>query len=136
MPYDKETGEWVTPEVAKERRKAKKMLNRATSVLKKEVGKDIAREPMRTAVGQKQRMQEFREFFLQDEPARKVMQKALDIAMSDDHPAQGTMLKACLDRMLPLSLFEEKKDSGRSQIQINISGIGESKLVEGEVIDG
>jgi len=136
MPYDKETGEWLSKEQAIERRKARKQLNKAQFVLNKEVGKDLAREPIKTPVGQKQRMQEFREFFLKDEPARKVMQKALDVAMNDEHPAQGTMLKACLDRMLPLSLFEEKKDAGRSQVQINIVGVGEAPVIEGEVIDG
>jgi hypothetical protein len=55
----------------------------------------------------------------------KVINKIIEIAMSDGHPVQGAALKMCIDRVLPLSYFEKDKQNGGStpQISINISGI-------------
>ena len=58
-----------------------------------------------------------------------VVNKAIQIAMNDEHPAQAAMLKLCMDRMLPVSLFEKEKNN-RSAIQINITGIGDVKTIE------
>jgi hypothetical protein len=57
-----------------------------------------------------------------------VVQKAIEIALNDDHPAQGAMLKLCMDRMLPVSLFEKEKNN-RSAVTINITGIGEAPTI-------
>jgi hypothetical protein len=43
--------------------------------------------------------------------------------MNDEHPAQAAMLKLCMDRMLPVSLFE-KEGKQRNAVTINITGIG------------
>lgn len=53
-----------------------------------------------------------------------VVHKAVEIAMNDDHPAQAAMIKLCMDRMLPVSMFE-KEGKSRSAVTINITGIGE-----------
>jgi hypothetical protein len=69
-----------------------------------------------------------------DGAGQNVVGKALQIAMNDDHPAQAAMIKLCMDRMLPVSLFE-KGAAARSAVTINITGIGESVSVGGETLD-
>ena len=48
----------------------------------------------------------------------------MEIALNDEHPAQLAAIKLCMDRMLPVSLFE-KEGKQRSAVTINITGIGE-----------
>jgi len=69
-----------------------------------------------------------------DGAGQNVVGKALQIAMNDDHPAQAAMIKLCMDRMLPISLFE-KGVAARSAVTINITGIGESVSVDGGALD-
>jgi len=47
----------------------------------------------------------------------------ISIALNDNHPAQMAAIKMCVDRTLPVSMFEKDK-SQRSAITINITGIG------------
>ena len=54
----------------------------------------------------------------------RVVHKAVEIALNDDHPAQLAAIKLCMDRMLPVSMFE-KEGKQRSAVTINITGIGE-----------
>jgi len=54
----------------------------------------------------------------------RVVHKAVEIAMNDEHPAQLAAIKLCMDRMLPVSMFE-KEGKTRSAVTINITGIGE-----------
>jgi hypothetical protein len=56
----------------------------------------------------------------------KVIDKVLEIAQTDGHPSQSACLKMCMDRLLPISMFDEKSGSSKPVIQINISGIGDS----------
>ena len=42
------------------------------------------------------------------------------------------MIKLCMDRMLPVSMFEKEKNN-RSAIQINITGIGEVQSVQQDI---
>lgn len=54
----------------------------------------------------------------------KVINKIVEIAMTDGHPVQGAALKMCIDRVLPLSYFDKDKTGGATPtISINISGI-------------
>jgi hypothetical protein len=66
-----------------------------------------------------------------------VINKIVEIAMTDGHPVQGAALKMCIDRVLPLSYFEKEKGNGNSvpTISINISSIGEPKIEQSEVIE-
>lgn len=66
-----------------------------------------------------------------DSAGSNVVGKALQIAMNDEHPAQAAMIKLCMDRMLPVSLFE-KGAASRSAVTINITGIGEGVSIGGE----
>ena len=97
--------------------------------------KKLARAPVGTPLGNKQRMQEFKDKLLNAHTGDSIIRKTIEIALNDDHPGQTTALKMCLDRMLPTSLFEEKKDGSRTAINITISGIGDTNTVIGEVVD-
>lgn len=103
-----------------------KALNRTAKI--------AARAPVGTPLGNKQRMQEFKDKLLNAHTGDGIIRKTIEIAMNDDHPGQTTALKMCLDRLLPTSLFEEKKDGSRTAINITISGIGDATVV-GETID-
>jgi hypothetical protein len=61
---------------------------------------------------------------------KDVAQKVIEIALNDDHPHQLVALKMCLDRTLPISMFEKDK-SQRSAVTISITGLG----IEPTVID-
>ena len=54
----------------------------------------------------------------------RVINKIVEIAMTDGHPVQSAALKMCMDRVLPVSLFEKDAKGGRSAVQINITGLG------------
>ena len=69
-----------------------------------------------------------------DGAGQNVVGKALQIAMNDEHPAQAAMIKLCMDRMLPVSLFE-KGVAARSAVTISITGIGDTVSINGESLD-
>ncbi len=50
---------------------------------------------------------------------RSVIDKVIKIALDDAHPGQMAALKMCVDRVLPVSLFE-KGHGVKPSIQINI----------------
>ena len=66
-----------------------------------------------------------------------VINKIVEIAMTDGHPVQGAALKMCIDRVLPLSYFEKDKsgNGGTPTISINISSIGSPSVETAEVIE-
>lgn len=55
----------------------------------------------------------------------RVINKVIEIALTDGHPVQSAALKMCVDRVLPMSYFDKDKANGGGtpQISINISGI-------------
>lgn len=62
-----------------------------------------------------------------------VIDKIVSIAQDDDHPGQMAALKMCIDRILPISLFE--KGSGQKPtVQINIVNATQEKT-EDVIID-
>ncbi len=64
----------------------------------------------------------------------RVVHKAVEIALNDDHPAQLAAIKLCMDRMLPVSMFE-KEGKQRSAVNITISGIGGVEIGGSKTID-
>lgn len=129
----------MTPEERRELKEKKREENRLKNIERQEAGefsvKHTARKPIGTSVGNKQRMQEFKERLLHAPTGETIIRKVLTIALDDEHPGQMAAMKMCLDRMLPVAMFEEKKDSGRAAIQINITGIGETPAIEHKDID-
>ena len=69
-----------------------------------------------------QKVKELKDLLINSAGAN-VVYKAVEIAMNDEHPAQMAAIKLCMDRMLPVSLFE-KEGKQRSAVNITISGIG------------
>lgn len=69
-----------------------------------------------------QRVKELKDLLI-NSAGSNVVYKAVEIAMNDEHPAQMAAIKLCMDRMLPVSLFE-KEGKQRSAVNITISGIG------------
>ena len=63
---------------------------------------------------------------------KDVAEKVIQIALNDDHPGQMAALKMCMDRTLPIGMFEKDKNQ-RSAINITISGLGEApKIIPAE----
>ena len=70
-----------------------------------------------------QRIKELKDLMI-NSGGRDVAQKVIEIALNDDHPGQMAALKMCLDRTLPITLFD-KEAKQRNAVTINITGIGE-----------
>ena len=76
-----------------------------------------------------QRLKELKELMIRS-GGKDVAQKVIEIALNDEHPGQMAALKMCIDRTLPVSMFEKDK-SQRSAVTISITGLG----IEPTVID-
>ena len=74
-----------------------------------------------------QRIKELKELMIRS-GGKDVAEKVIQIALNDDHPGQMAALKMCMDRTLPVSMFEKDK-SQRSAITINITGLGQAPTV-------
>lgn len=63
----------------------------------------------------------------------KVINKVIAIALEDGHPVQSAALKMCMDRVLPVSYFDKKNDTGgRNAVSITITGVGGTTVVGGD----
>lgn len=60
----------------------------------------------------------------------RVIDTIVRIALDDEHPGQMAALKMCIDRQLPLSLFERDAKRGSGAITINITGVGNVEAKE------
>jgi hypothetical protein len=79
---------------------------------------------------------EYKARMLASPKSRKVLDSILDAALNDDHKNQAAAWKLLMDRMLPISYFEKDNASGgRPSVSITISGIGEAKVTENDIID-
>ena len=80
-----------------------------------------------------QRIKELKELMIRS-GGKDVAEKVIQIALNDEHPGQMAALKMCMDRTLPIGMFEKDKNQ-RSAITINITGLGETpKIIEPEDI--
>ena len=80
-----------------------------------------------------QRIKELKELMIRS-GGKDVAEKVIQIALNDEHPGQMAALKMCMDRTLPVSMFEKDK-SQRSAVTISITGLGEApKVIEAEDI--
>ena len=65
----------------------------------------------------------------------KIIETLIAKALNPDDKDQIAALKMCVDRVLPLSMFDAAKNSGQSpQISINITGLN-SPTVDAGVVD-
>ena len=61
----------------------------------------------------------------------RVIDKVLEVALTDGHPAQSACLKMCLDRMLPVAMFDDKGGgNSKPTITINIAGMSDSISID------
>jgi len=66
----------------------------------------------------------------------KVIAKVIEIALEDGHPVQSAALKMCMDRVLPVSYFDKKNDTGgRNAVSITITGVGGDTTIVGNTGD-
>lgn len=82
-----------------------------------------------------QRIKELKEIMIRS-GGKDVAEKVIQIALNDNHPGQMAALKMCMDRAIPVSMFEKDKGA-RSAVTINITGLGEAPTVidAGDITD-
>ena len=84
---------------------------------------------------------EYKARMLASPKSRRVLETIFDAALDNDHKNQAAAWKLVMDRTLPLSYFEKDAASGRSSVNITISGLGSSvetnvgSEIEGEIIE-
>jgi hypothetical protein len=79
---------------------------------------------------------EYKARMLASPKSKKVLDSILDAALNDDHKNQAAAWKLLMDRMLPVSYFEkDNAQGGRPAVSITISGIGDAKVTENDIID-
>jgi hypothetical protein len=67
---------------------------------------------------------EYRDRMLNSPKSEKVLQKIMDAALQDEHPHQAAAWKIIADRIIPVSAFDQAKQSGSMPVvSINISGL-------------
>lgn len=85
-------------------------------------------------------MHEYKMRMLNSPRSKEVLNAIIRAALDDEHKNQSAAWKIVMDRVAPIAMFEEEvlKNGGKSNIQINISGIGQpdvGKVIDGEVVD-
>jgi hypothetical protein len=101
----------------------KKKVGRPKGVKKLTIQRWAANPSLSLPKTDHQRIKELKELMI-NSGGRDVAQKVIEIALNDDHPGQMAALKMCLDRTLPITLFD-KEAKQRNAVTINITGIGE-----------
>ena len=68
---------------------------------------------------------EYKARMLASPKSARVLETILDAALNDEHPHQAAAWKLVADRIVPISAFDQTKNSGSTpQISINISSVG------------
>jgi hypothetical protein len=76
--------------------------------------------------GDKAIMDEFKARMLNSPKSAKVLEAIFDAALDNDHKAQSAAWKLIVDRIVPVSSFEQvKQGGGMPTISINISSLGQ-----------
>ena len=80
---------------------------------------------------------EYKARMLASPKSRKVLDAIFDAALDNEHKNQAAAWKLVVDRILPVSAFEQDiiKQGGKSAIQINITGLGATVTEEPEIIE-
>ncbi len=100
--------------------------------------KDRTKNKVGRPAGDAARLQEFKERLLATGGSR-ILDKMVEIAMTDGHPGQMAAMKLAVDRILPVSMFDAAKNAGGvPQISINITGLNQptvSTASDEDIID-
>ena len=80
---------------------------------------------------------EYKARMLASPKSELVLQTIFDAATNDEHKNQAAAWKLIMDRILPVGVLEKDviKDAGRNAIQINITGVGQTKVTSGSTFD-
>ena len=103
---------------------------------KSELSSNLKRNAVGRPKGDAAIINEYKARMLSSPKSRKVLDAIFDAALDNEHKNQAAAWKLVVDRILPVSAFEQDiiKQGGRSAIQINITGIGTS-VSETEVVE-
>jgi hypothetical protein len=89
-------------------------------VAKKKGNRELRGRP----AGDKAIMDEFKARMLNSPKSARVLEAIFDAALNDDHKAQSAAWKLIVDRIMPVSSFEQvKQGGGAPSISINITGL-------------
>jgi len=98
---------------------------------KKRGGRELRGRP----AGDKQIMDEYKARMLNSPKSARVLEAIFDAALDPEHKAQSAAWKLIVDRIVPVSSFEQVKQSGGTpSIVINVSGMS-SPVVEAEEVN-
>ena len=114
------------------------------SEIKRKIGRppknELSANTKRNAVGRPKGdaaiINEYKARMLSSPKSRKVLDAIFDAALDNEHKNQAAAWKLIVDRIVPVSSFEQDviKQSGRSAIQINITGLG-ANVSEPEIVE-
>jgi hypothetical protein len=101
-------------------------------VAKKQKNKGVLGRPK----GDTAIINEYKARMLNSPKSAKVLEAIYDAALNDDHKNQAAAWKLIMDRVLPVSVFEQAKQGGQTpQISINISGLTQPTVEAEQVYD-
>jgi hypothetical protein len=101
---------------------------------KSDIQSKLKRETRGRPKGDAGRLAEFKARLLSTSGER-VINKVIEVALTDGHPGQVAALKMCMDRVLPVSMFEKEGTGGAKGITINITGLNAEVEPEDNTID-
>ena len=77
--------------------------------------------------GDKAIIDEYKARMLNSPKSAKVLESILNAALNDDHKNQAAAWKLVVDRIMPVSAFEQTKQGGGAPtVSINIMGLGQA----------
>jgi hypothetical protein len=111
----------MTEEVVQEKRKAGRP-KKGEIVAKKKGHRELRGRP----AGDKAIMDEYKARMLNSPKSARVLEAIFDAALDPEHKAQSAAWKLIVDRIVPVSSFEQvKQGGGMPSISINISSLGQ-----------
>ena len=104
---------------------------------KSELSSNTKRNAVGRPKGDAAIINEYKARMLSSPKSRKVLDAIFDAALDNEHKNQAAAWKLVVDRILPVSAFEQDiiKQGGKSAIQINITGLGATVTEEPEIIE-
>jgi hypothetical protein len=96
-------------------------------VAKKKGNRELRGRP----AGDKAIMDEYKARMLNSPKSARVLEAIFDAALDPEHKAQSAAWKLIVDRIVPVSSFEQvKQGGGMPSISINISSLGATPVIE------
>jgi len=123
----------MTESTKKEAPKKKRGRPKKNDIAAKKAGN---RKAVGRPKGDADAIREYKARLLNSPKSRKVMDSILNAALDDEHKNQSAAWKLLVDRLMPLSYFDEAKNSGgKAAVNITITGVGGETTIIGEQQD-